>query len=446
MSDFFTKTLDEIAKKDINELIDTPEGQLFEIKEGLSAQKNDTDPWYNEPDIGKSRKGPGDYAKQNIFKELVAFANSEGGWLVLGLKESNDQPKRVASVSPLPDCHDLPSRFERAAQDWIDPPLTSFRCKAIQTGSTPGEGVLVFRVPRSSVAPHRLYKKGRTQEAYKRVGDESIPMKMREIQDLTLEMLRGHERLKRDFELAGKRYLQLKPERVHKRHMVGFRITLVPLSGPLTIDRPYLYETLFTRKSQITGSFSNRQNLQLETIDTDWPSLSFGPVRPILRGAQRKWACKYDKGHNPPNEDIAIIEVMVTGTINMIVKSTLAKPTGLSIRWVLSDLANSLIIAEQSRRIGGNASAEYALELELRYDQYLDISGINTSLAVFYFGLLQEEGGRFSKKLGPDPLLLPRYRVGSEKEFPQLIKTIMDDLYNAVGEPSFADFNIDPID
>ena len=75
MNDFFTKTLDEIEEKDINELINTPEGQLFEIKEGLSAEKNHTDPWYNEPGSGKFCRGPGDYDKQNIFKELVAFAN-----------------------------------------------------------------------------------------------------------------------------------------------------------------------------------------------------------------------------------------------------------------------------------------------------------------------------------------------------------------------------------
>ena len=77
MNNFFNKTIDKIDEKDVLELIDTPEGQLFEIKEGLSAEKNHTEQWYNEPGKGKSRKGPGYYAKQNIFKELVAFANSE---------------------------------------------------------------------------------------------------------------------------------------------------------------------------------------------------------------------------------------------------------------------------------------------------------------------------------------------------------------------------------
>lgn len=445
MNDFFTKTLDEIDEKDINELIDTPEGQLFEIKEGLSAEKNHTDPWYNEAGSGKSRRGPGDYAKQNIFKELVAFANSEGGWLVLGLKETDEQPKRVKCIAPIPDCHELSSRFERAAHDWIDPPLTSLTCRGVQVGDVPNEGVVVFRVSRSIDAPHRLYKSGRTQEAYRRVGDESKPMKMREIQDLTLETYRGHERLNREFEISKKRYLQLKPERSPKVDMVGFRITIVPLT-PLTIDRPYLYSNLFNRKLEIKGSFPNSRSLALETMDAIHSSRTVGTIRPILRGANRRWACKYDVEDGRPNEDIAIIEVMVNGTINLIVKSTFTNPVGVSIRWILADLANALTVAEQTRRIGGNASAEYALELELRYDQYQDISGINTSLAVFSFGLLPEEDGHYSKKLGPDPLLLPRYRVGSEREFPQLIKKIMDDLYNAVGKPHLDDFNIDPID
>lgn len=445
MNDFFTKTLDEIDENDINELIDTPEGQLFEIKEGLPAEKNHTDPWYTKPISGNSRKGPGDYAKQNIFKELVAFANSEGGWLVLGLKETDEQPKRVKCISPTPDCHELSSRFERAAHDWIDPPLTSLTCRGIQIGDVPNEGVVVFRVSRSIDSPHRLYKSGRNQEAYRRVGDESKPMRMREIQDLTLETYRGHERLNREFEISKKRYLQLKPERSPRLSMVGFRITVVPLT-PLTIDRPYLQLNLFNRKLEIKGSYQNRTSLPLETMDAIHSSQTVGIIRPILRGANRRWACLYDSEKGPPNEDIAIIEVMISGTINVIVKSTFTNPAGISIRWILADLANALTVAEQSRRIGGNASTESALELELRYDQYRNIPGVNTSLAIFSFGLLEEEDQRYSKKLGPDPLLLPRYRVGSVNEFPLLIKKIMDDLYNAVGKPHLDDFNIDPID
>lgn len=452
MKDFFTKSIEEIEEKDIHELIDTPEGQLFEIKEGLPAERDNVDPWYNETENGKPRKGPGDYAKQSIFKELVAFANSEGGWLVLGLKETDDHPKRVAGISSISDCHELVSRFERAAQDWIDPPLPSLTCKGIQIGNTQSKGVIVFRVPRSSVAPHRLYKKGRSQEAYKRVGDESKPMKMREIRDLALEIYRGYERLDREFEFSKKRYLQITPEKSPNLEMVGFRITLVPLY-PLTIDRPYLHSTLFDRRTEIKGSFSDNQSPSLETMDsvhrnqkTSSSLFLTPPIRPILRGANRRWAYTNNVVGDPPYEDIAIIEVMLNGTINVIIKTTFSNPVGLSIRWILSDLANALIVAENARLIGGNPNSEYALELELRNDHYQEHSGTKIKSGSFSFGLLPEEDFHFSKQLGPNPVLLPRYRVGSKNEFPLLIKTIMDDLYNSVGKPHLDDFKIDPIE
>jgi hypothetical protein len=169
-------------------------------------------------------------------------------------------------------------------------------------------------------------------------------------------------------------------------------------------------------------------------------------ILPILRGATCRWVCRIDRIGEPLDEDIAIIDVMFNGTINMIIKSTITNPGGLSIRWVLSDLANALIVAEKARIIGGNPNSEYALQIELRNDQYQEHSGTKTKLDSFSFGLLPEEDFHFSKQLGPDPVLLPRYRVGSKNEFPLLIKTIMDDLYNSVGKPHLDDFKIDPIE
>jgi len=233
MESFFSKPLDQIDSEDILSLIGTPEGQLFEIKSELAAENNLRDLWCATPPPGNPRRGPGDYAKQSIFRAVVAFANAEGGWLVLGLTETADHPRRADKVSPLPDCHELAERFRRAANDWIDPPLPSLQCRGIEVGNNPGEGVIVFRVPRSLDAPHRLYKKDRTQEAYRRIDDESKSVKMREIQDLTLEMARGQERIDQEFIEARRRHMQLKPQQSPKRVLIGFNIVLVSSSGPL---------------------------------------------------------------------------------------------------------------------------------------------------------------------------------------------------------------------
>ena len=107
--------------------------------------------------------------------------------------------------------------------------------------------------------------------------------------------------------------------------------------------------------------------------------------------------------------------------------------------------ANVLIVCREARLIGGSPDIEYALEVELRYDQYQMGSGSITKTCILPFGLLAEEDGHFSKQIGPQPLLLPRYRVGSQSEFPLLLKSVMDDLYNAVGKPSVEDFHFNPI-
>lgn len=195
MSDFFSLLLDNITPDDVKGLLGTPEGQTFEIKGDVSLQGKRPDPWFRIPEPGRQREGPGENSKHDIFRELVAFANSEGGWLVIGLEETKDEPKRVAGIKPLPDCQDLASRLQQASQDLIDPPLSALRCRGIEMGEEEGEGVVVCRVHRSPLAPHRLYIKGRSQEAYKRFNDESKPMKMDEIQDLTLDLARGQERV-----------------------------------------------------------------------------------------------------------------------------------------------------------------------------------------------------------------------------------------------------------
>jgi hypothetical protein len=434
MGNFFGKPLDQIDRDDILSLIDTPEGQLFEIKSELPAEKRSKDPWYTTPELGETRKGPGDYAKQNIFKEIVAFANSEGGWLVLGLTETSDHPKRVKGLAPLPDCHELAERFKRAAYDWIDPPFPSLQCRAIDMEDSPEKGVIIFRVPRSLAGPHRLYKKDRTQESYKRVNDESKPMKMREIQDLTLDITMGHERIDREFKNARERHLLLKPQHSSKSISTGFYIALVPISGPIVIDRPYMKTNLFDRRQIIKGNFvRQKQELDIDTIDAKMHSRSISGVQPILRGGKKNWSSTYYTNEQP-QEDLITVEIFDSGIIQLSVKTTF---DGLSLRWILADLANALCITEVTRIVGGIPDAEYAMEVEL--SSYKAVQG-NLIEKEFQLGLLHEDDLQFSRKIGPDPLLLPRYLIGSRDNFPKIIKLVMDDLYNALGRSHMDDF------
>jgi PAS domain-containing protein len=192
----FDRSIDDITEQHIHDLAGTPEGQTFELKGGLPAEnpRARPDAWTSAPLEGQNRRGPEDYAKQGIFRELCAFANAKGGWLVLGMGETEERPKRATAVTPLPACHELADRLRRAADSWLDPLIPGLRVRGIEIGDEPGAGIVLARVPRSPIAPHRLSKAGRTQEAHRRVDDESKPMTMREIQDMTLQR-RGEQAL-----------------------------------------------------------------------------------------------------------------------------------------------------------------------------------------------------------------------------------------------------------
>jgi hypothetical protein len=52
----------------------------------------------------------GDYARDQVLAEIVAFANADGGTLVLGLHETKDEPRRAERLEALPKCEDLASQ------------------------------------------------------------------------------------------------------------------------------------------------------------------------------------------------------------------------------------------------------------------------------------------------------------------------------------------------
>jgi hypothetical protein len=100
---------------------------------------------------------------------------------------------------------------------------------------------------------------------------------------------------------------------------------------------------------------------------------------------------------------------------------------------------------DQVRIMGGMPDAEYAMEVELNCSE-ISASG-ERILRFKEFELIfsQQDGLSYSQKVGPRPLLLPRYRVAGINDFTRIIKEVMDDLYNAIGEPHIDDFRIDRI-
>jgi predicted HTH transcriptional regulator len=118
-----SKPLDQIGPEDIAELKTRGvyENQVVEFKQELPRERGrGLDPWVAEGNFTA-------YPRDRLFREIVGFANAQGGTLILGIEETEDEPPRARAVRPVPRVHDLAMRMEEAAQACIDPRLPALQ-------------------------------------------------------------------------------------------------------------------------------------------------------------------------------------------------------------------------------------------------------------------------------------------------------------------------------
>ncbi|WP_084165324.1 AlbA family DNA-binding domain-containing protein [Skermanella stibiiresistens] len=433
MATLASKSIEALELRDIQDLLGASEGQSLEFKQELTFDQKSgksEDSWLNPPAPGKPRSGPDDYAKEDLFRAVCGFANAEGGWLVLGIDESNDNPKCGVAIRSLPDAHALAEKLERAALDWFDPPLTSIRCRAIDTD--PGFGVVVIRTPRSSIAPHRLNKSGRTRESYRRVNEETRPMRMREIHDMVINRARESVRIEEDFVQARQHYGNLLPTQSPQRRIPGCQIILTPLSDQLSVDRPYAHSHIFRRHNALKCVFPDGKELIIESVDGNVLTKPVS-ITPILRGARAVWRHATKPLGAPLIENMIALEIRSTGQVSLTLKQCSGTPA-LMLQWILSDLANTLRVVDAVRRLAGAPDAEFALEADLRYDNHGNTLENISANPLPRLGLLADEEPALVQRMLPTGFIhLPRYTVTSSNLFPNVLLEVANDIYNLCG-------------
>ena len=229
MIEVLSKPADQIDRSDIQSLIDSevPEGEQIEFKESLSTQGGSDDPW----NTGKNKIG--EQAKDALLKEVVGFANAHGGAVLLGIGESKAKPPVAASIVPVQRCADLAERLKLVFRDRVEPQLPRIDIFAVQTEGE--SGVVIFRVGRSRLTPHRVT---RSLVCPVRRSDRCEEMSMREIQDMTLNVSRGLERLERQLLKRARRFPQEFERLETPKDAWGIRLTAVPVGdGSIRIDR-----------------------------------------------------------------------------------------------------------------------------------------------------------------------------------------------------------------
>jgi Putative DNA-binding domain len=138
-----------------------PEGLHLDFKE-----KGRESPSFDEADLGR------------VAKAVSAFANVEGGVLVLGVRAdgaTRTDPDRVTAIPGVPDAEKALGLLERRLTGLTDPPVAGARVLAVREQRDAGRVVLAVMAPQSDGGPHRSVVGKEGDRYFMRVASNSLP-------------------------------------------------------------------------------------------------------------------------------------------------------------------------------------------------------------------------------------------------------------------------------
>lgn len=350
--DLLIDPIDEIEFDDIANLVseEVEEGIRLEFKRDLSTSDGQPDRWMRD------QSAIGRVARDDIAKEVVAFANAYGGVIIVGIDETEDHPPRAKNLaSPqIPSVADCAERLVRALRSIIDPPLPMLDVRGV-VSSANGEGVVLIRVPSSPSAPHGF---GTPPAAYVRHGSESKPLSMRELQSMFFERRTRLERVtSRQNELSAFAQ-ELWASRRHGESQgaipsldlpaIQFRCSLAP-TDDLAVDN-FPDRFLGSPQASPRPEIGNVTSVvELPTWTSEWRR-RYRAVDHIKNDGRRYWQ----------------VSLAADGVFNQI--SIVAGNDGelfhITPRWYAKVILQGMIIVEWLRRWASRPDIEYALDGE----------------------------------------------------------------------------------
>lgn len=415
-----SKSLRDICMEDLQALKETEarETEDLEFKKTLPC-RNDRgeqfDPWIER---GESI---GNYARDKLIAEFIAFANSQGGTLILGMDETKDEPRRAKQLAPIRDCERLAKRILDAAEDIIEPRLPYIDAKAFPNGPE-GAGCVVFRVGKSLYGPHRSSS---DKEFYVRRGERTAKMTVREIQHLTLEMARTGDRIE---ELFAER---LSAEKSQYRRLPhgGAQPSLIRLTAVPTI--PQRIENITLRPELWWRGNSREVTLDGRKVERLYPLPEFENSPNVrLRGFESRLYA--DHGLLRLLRDDGLVESTLITAGERAESFQKDGSQQLYVGWVFGLAIGTLLQIDHLRKSLAWDHVEFGLEFSVRCRE-----------PMFFVDFFKDHYkiGNGSPLL---PLTFPRYSVrNSADSMDATITALLRDLYNSSGREMKADCQVE---
>lgn len=152
---------------------------------------------------------------REMLRDISALANSEGGYLIMGIKEDNRS--RAIELTPITNPQEKKQAIHQACLDCIQDRIQGLEIQAFETGEN--QGLIVVHVPSSEYRPHMMIRDHST-DLFKRYGTDKRPMLISEIR----EQILSNPRFQRLIELD----------------LITRGYTLSKGTRPRTIEPPYI--------------------------------------------------------------------------------------------------------------------------------------------------------------------------------------------------------------
>ena len=422
MFNVISKPADQIGMNDIKALIasQVPEGEQIEFKECLAESGKSPDPWMERKDR------IGDRARNKVLEEAVAFANAHGGALIIGIKESDSKPPVATEITPVPRCVELADRLKLIFRDCVEPQIPRLEVFGVPTNGE--SGVVMIRVGRSRLAPHRVEP---TRKCTVRRADRCESMTMREIQDMTLNVSRGMERFEKRLVERSEGFQRELGRLETPDDSYGLRFTALPVGEEVQFDRVFhqqgIIDDLYTPWRTVIWKKGN-DSRRLDGLP------EFPPIywRPILRGARADI-------HPSANSNLytGYQELHCDGLVELgFAACNQVSPLDPDLPLVL--FANTVVWANYIRRQSSVPLAEYGLEVEIhvtgnsvRVGKYNDPIFKAMTASAAAQGDDREVDNYFPKISN---VKFPKYSLDSEETPAKLLSIFNQDFSNWLGK------------
>jgi hypothetical protein len=419
----FPTRLSEVTAAQIQGLIaaEAPESADFELKKALSAEGIASDPWMSGGKIG-------DRAKNELAIEMVAFATSSGGTLILGIDEDSQTKSARLPIYPIPRCKEAAAVLHQSISARVEPRMPVFECEGIITEGDGSSGVVVMRVLESYLAPHRNTG---DNACYIRRNDRAEPTSMIEIQDLTRRIARSNEVVEKALSGSSDAFFNWLPAHIRRDHpyrgvqganseehskrtYTGFwilRVTAAPLRPlPLgSLPGKAWLQSVKVEAFKGPGRQGTLMAYDVEVIRQWVPRL-----RAVQREFQGDWLFGVDRIASDGQLD-RFVRVQHT------VEGGRPEFIFLNMSQVMWNAASVLRMADIVRTKFNRPTQDFALEIEFGCSDPMSMSP--------YPGLVPTG----LKRMPQGQTILPRYQISSRDNFNELLTAVDRDLWNLAG-------------